>query len=249
MRWDEEYAISAFTDFLKNLGPVEPIVWEPVGKTHEAPDYYVMWRQPFAVEVTAIMDEELLVDGKPLTSAGVLGGLARFFEDLQSEAKRQGILRGTYQLCMEPVPRLADMRARIRDKIFDYLARTQELEQAGEVTIDLPPHREFSLRKLRKGKDVIYPVVIGGKSGAEIPGDLRRHLDAALSKKRWKLRGIAEPKVLLILDRYGFGDAQRWRSAVESISLGGFHTVARVWTEKTLQILASEEKTWLSQTI
>lgn len=241
-RWDEEYAVGAFTEFLKGVNPLVQIDWEPVNSADEPPDYYLKWRQRFAVEVTAVMDEELL-DGKPFTSAKVAEELARFCEDLEREAKNQGILRGTYSLAMEPVASLSRLRKSIAGAVFHYLRSTKDLEEAEEMEIG--PHYEFGLRKLRQGKDVIYPAVIGGKSGADIFDDLLRHLEDALSKKRHKLRKIVEPSILLILDRYGFGDPQSWLSAARSVSFSGFHTVARVWTERTIQILATEEEAWL----
>jgi hypothetical protein len=241
-RWDEEYAVQAFTEFLRGVDPLTQIDWEDVNKADEPPDYYLRWRQRFAVEVTSVMDEKFL-DGKPFTSAQVTHDLASFCEDLEREARKQEILRGTYRLAMEPVASLSRMRKSIRGAVFEYLGRTQKLAKAEEIEIG--PHQEFSLEKLRQGKDVIYPAIVGWKSGADIPGDLHRHLGDALAKKRHKLREVAEPRILLIFDRYGFGNPQNWWSAARSVSFSGFHTVARVWIEKTVQILVTEEEAWL----
>lgn len=244
-RKDEEFCKVAFSLHLQRQSYKE-MEWREVSRSEEPPDYMLnIADRKFAVEITTLMEVEE-TGGFRYPSQALDISLRRFCERLERDAKKANILSGLYILGLEPIANLKVREPGIRRRIFDYMERTKAVNISPCETLARDGINRIDIQKWGNYKNCLAPVISRGEGTweGEIKSAARRILYEALERKRWKLRKIQLPKILLLLDRYHCADAESWTNAAREINFDGFHAVARIWQDASTLVLHSDEDEW-----
>lgn len=244
---NEEFCKQEFDAFLQRTVSVSKSLWRDVERANEPPDYYLSldgtW---YAVEVTTITGQ-LQVGSRSLPQVEVVAALRGFARAIESQAKRDGFLRGMYIVSFgRPIDDFRLLRERIRDSLLGYIKSTQGLSSAPEEVVFRRGRQFCSIRKHRSAPD---SVGVGGpwlgRWEAVLADEICDLLAERLRDKAHKLRKVEEPKILLLRDRYHFADrADYWACMAGFPFLGCFHTLFVARSSAESFVLHSQEPAW-----
>lgn len=252
-RADEELCKSQFDMFLKAFVDLGEVTWEEVAQKNEPPDYYLLLDDVrFAVEVTTLM-EKVSVGTSSLLPRGVIHQfLKRFVDTVQSVARADGCLQGNYLVSFPtPIDGFADVQDSLREALLEYIRRNAGLNTAPQEIVferRIPQQRpqRCGIQKVNSDRDQI---VMGGpmwfKWEGEVSQDVCRLLNHRLDDKASKLKDIADPWILLLLDSYVFADAGFYQGCVSDLAaVSAFHTVFIVQGREQAFILHTKDSNW-----
>jgi len=213
----------------------------------EPPDFYLrVDRRSFAVEVTRVMEKHA-VGGLSIPTHGVRAALEKLAQDVQDEARRRGILSGSYGMNFAPVADLRGLAPRLVADTLRYIEATQAVTAAPRtVLVSLPHGRSIAIQKVAASPDRVGSLMVIGpvKRAHVVQEELIRLLRETLDRKRASLSRVRLPRILLLVDSYLYGDLEHWRYAAERTNMTGFHTVARIADLGVCHVLHSEEAPW-----
>jgi hypothetical protein len=244
-RKDEEFCRVAFSQHLQRQS-FNKMAWREVPRSEEPPDYVLsIADRKFAVEITTLMEIEE-IGGFRYPSEALDISLRRLCERLERDAKKTKILSGLYILGLEPIANLKIREPEIRQRVFDYMRRTKALNIGPCETLARDGINRIDIQKWGNHKSCLAPVTSRGEGTweDEIRSAARQMLYEALEQKRWKLRKIQLPKILLLLDRYHCADSESWTDAARGINFDEFHAVARIWQDASTLVLHSDDDEW-----
>jgi hypothetical protein len=253
-RADEELCKSQFDSFVKGFLDPAGIIWEKVRQEDEPPDYYlVLENARFAVEVTTLM-EKVSVGTSSLLPRGVIRNiLKRFVGRVESIAKDKGYLQGKHLVFFPtPIDNFGDVQDSIQKRLLEYIRRNAGLNAAPrEIVFERRiPQQRPQRCEIQKLNDQRNQVLMGGpvwsKWEGEMVQDMCQLLNDRLDIKASKLKGITEPWLLLLLDRYVFADPGVYEECVSGLAAASsFHTVFIVQNNERAFILHSQNANWL----
>jgi hypothetical protein len=187
-------------------------VWEDVPQNREPPDWFLTINKTrYAVEATTIEDFLIITPTSKLSAANVSATLFAFIKDIERAAIDQGILSGTYNITICPIPNFARNRQIFLDKFLCYIRQTQSLPYAEEYSLGYVRHEQVTIQKIHnKENRVMGGLLLGGRWEEEAQKDLLELVSKALVEKVYKLRSVSESKILLLLDDYHFSFMADW---------------------------------------
>ena len=252
-RADEELCKSQFDLFLKAVADPAGGTWEEVAQGNEPPDYYLLLDDVrFAVEVTTLM-EKVSVGTSSLLPRGVIHRiLKRFVDTVQSVARADGFLQGNYLVSFPtPIDDFANIQDSLQEALLEYIRRNAGLNTAPQEIVferKIPQQRpqRCGIQKVNSNRD---QVLMGGamwfKWEGEVSQDVCQLLNHSLDVKASKLKDIADPWILLLLDSYVFADPGDYRESVSNLAaVGVFHTVFIVQGREQAFILHTKDSNW-----
>ena len=248
-RKHEEIARSELEGLVEHLFPCTNVEWEEVPQELEPPDWFVtIGEDRYAVEATTVI-EPIDTSNATLSAWGISVALSRLIEEIEGEAKEKGILSGAYVIFLCPVLNLAKTRSQIKQFALDYIRATQDLPSAPEKAFSLADDCTLSIKKLHCESQYVAEV-IGYKVKPEWESrtEIVRLLAQTLAEKDIKLRNIAEPVILLILDAYYYAEASDWVEAISSISVPSrFECICRIAPFAQSTIIWAKSSRWMGQ--
>jgi hypothetical protein len=253
-RADEEFCKAQFDTFIKQFFTLSEVTWEEVAQRDEPPDYYLfLGNTRFAVEVTTLMELVSVGASSPLPHFQIHRLLEQFIDRVEEIAREEGYLQGNYLVSFStPIDNFADVRDGIRDKLLEYIQSTSGIETSPlEIVFEriIPQQRpqQCGIQKLgSKPNRVIGGGPVWVKWEGEAAEDICDLLNESLNTKADKLKGVGEPKILVLLDEYRFADRQMYEDCVHRLSsLAHFHTVFVVQGKNDRFPLHSRNRDWL----
>jgi len=222
-----------FHMWLKANGTYSSITWdfEPNGpKT--APDYLLTLNgKQFAVEVTAVMHQEV-VDDQRLAQAGVSSAQCALVKQAEQECIDRGVLSGLYRVHFTgAIPNLSKSKAkrRIIDELVKYVAATQTDYQAPEqpIILDGTQVQVCTIAKISNRETVQADVFYMTSSldwAHDVPFcDLLRE---AIERKAKLLENISLPVILLLDGRDRIEQPPAWYACLKDYPpISEFHTI------------------------
>lgn len=213
MRDEEQLCRDQFTRYLLHHQIVSPheYRWR---SGDEPPDYYLHVRhhpQPYAVEVTALIDNQL-VDGQKLYYLHNLWDKA--LGHIEAEARRLKLLRGQYVLSTAYSPTDKTIKRRLRLGILEYLEATHHLPTAPSEPI---LGEDETLGTIRKVNGHHHQLTFLPVFKAWGESQTRALLETVLKKKVSKMAHLSHPKILLLHDRYGIEQQANYQAALQTL--------------------------------
>jgi len=196
----------------------------------DPPDWYLrIDNARFAVEATSIT-EELKLAGNAIPSPSASMALAEFIDNVEQAAKDLGVLSGAYLVSLCPIPNLQQHRDGLQSHFLQYISETRDVASAPERGLGFIGNHELTITKLHDDATYVAEAIsFETKSGQEAQEELQRYLSAVLATKKHKLRNVAEPLILPILDAYHYSHIADWKLAVANISeRSAFRCIARI---------------------
>jgi hypothetical protein len=213
----------------------------------DPPDWYLdVGESRFAVEATSVT-EIFTLGGTQIPSPGVYVSLASFVNDLEETARSQGILSGSYLVCLSPIPNFPQHRASLESQFMAYIKDTQNLASAPLLFLGFIGNNEVSIQKVGGIEDrVAEAISMEAKSGGQAREELKSYLDAALATKTHKLRAVQEPTVLPILDDFHYSHVADWRTAIaQSPDRASFSAIVRISPPDDSSVIWPTDASWL----
>ncbi|MFN0195935.1 MAG: hypothetical protein ACKVT0_04275 [Planctomycetaceae bacterium] len=186
-------------------------------------------------------------NGRKLTEHGIRRSLEELTTRISTAAKRRGILAGAYALHLTPVPDLRAIEPALTAACLEYIALTQSRTTAERhVLARYPRGRKLSIQKVGDSSAYVGALITIDlpKRDPQVIEEIRIILTDRIEEKRRKLRRVRLAKVLLLVDSYSYGENYHWRHAAEGVAFREFHTVARVHSATTVQVLHSLDSQW-----
>ena len=205
---EEDLCIRCLTDHLRSLCNSNDIKFVPVDQKEQPPDYWItVQERTFAVEVTSITIE---------TSVGYDAQCKHFEASVEAEAKRNGLLSGTYVLTVERYPSLPKRGSQqwtqwVNGAVI-YMKTTRNSHQDNGIYLTDSSVGSIRVSKIGAQGDLV--ALVGPVSGLiarqGIVADMARLMQNAIVIKRKKLlkkdHDILKHcagAVLLFYDAYG----------------------------------------------
>jgi hypothetical protein len=254
-RADEEFCRGQFDTFITQFVAPSEVAWEEVAQRDEPPDYYLLLgNTKLAVEVTTLVELDSVGTSSPLPHFQIRRVLEQFVDKIEETAKERG-LQGNYLVSFSaPIDNFAAVQDEIQHKLLEYIWSTRGLETASlkivfERVVSQQRPQQCGIQKLGSKRN---RVVTGGPIWPKWEGEAAQGicdlLRESLNAKADKLKGIEEPRILLLLDEYPFADRQMYESCVHRLSsLVHFHTVFIVRDQNEGFPLYSQNPDWLRQ--
>jgi len=253
-REDEEFCKAQFDTFVKQFFTLPEVTWEEVAQRDEPPDYYVcLGNTRFAVEVTTLMELVSVGTSSPLPHFQIHRLLEKFVDNVEEIAGKAGYLQGNYLVSFStPIDNFSDVQDEIRDKLLGYIQNTSDTETSPlEIVFErIVPQQRPQQCGIQKLGNKPNRVVEGGPVWVKWEGEAAEGicdlLNESLDTKAGKLKGIGEPKILVLLDEYRFADRQMYEDCARRLSsLAHFHTVFVVQGQNEGFPLHSRNYDWL----
>jgi hypothetical protein len=250
-RADEESCKTQFDAFLRKFFAPSEVIWKEVAQQDEPPDYYLLLgNTQFAVEVTTLVEKVLVGSASSLPHAVISKILQDFVDEVEATAQAEDCLHGDY-LVSFPIDDFAAIRGEIQKGLLDYIRGTDSWERAPlKIVFErITPQQRPQQCGIQKVGNKLDRVISGGPVWVKWEGDatidLCGLLNESLTTKVDKLRDIAAPKILLLLDEYVFADPEMYGKCIPQISsLSSFHTVFVVQGNKRGFVLYSQHSDW-----
>jgi hypothetical protein len=206
IREEEKAAEQAFDNYLRSCGVADQD-WDEGG---DPPDLLLRCGgREYAVEVTQLHAQYPQASGRTISEPGICKVASKITDEVEAEAKRRGILRGTYLIAFDdPYDNFNGCRKEVRDALLDFIASTRDEEHTPWQMRHTAGGQVFHLQKLRIAPNMVGESVSGGGGWeGEIREQLRDLVDDAVAVKSRKLtKGrVSRPWVLLLLDRFYVG--------------------------------------------
>jgi len=255
-RADEEFCKAQFDTFIKQFFTLPEVIWEEVAQRDEPPDYYLfLGNTRFAVEVTTLMELVSVSASSRLPHFHIHRLLEQFVDNVEEIARKEGYLQGNYLVAFSTaIDNLTDVQDGMRDKLLEYIQTTSIVETAPLETVfeRIAPQQRSQRCGIQKLGSKPNRVVVGGPVWSKWEGEAAEGicdlLSESLNTKADKLRGIGEPKILVLLDEYRFANRQMYEDCVHRLSsLAHFHTVFVVWDQNEGFPLYSHNLDWLKR--
>ncbi len=239
-RLDEELCKQKFDEFLHQRNGSDMIVWEDVAQQDEPPDYILhLNNEKYAVEVTRLI-ETIELQPQSQSSLGVSASLSRFVKNIEQTALRDDILHGGYVVKLWPLDNFSAIQGTMFEKALEYIRKTKSLETAPAIILLRQNWKKCSIQKLGNKKNYVGEAIIyEAKWEGEANQELCLIMGAAITEKRYKLRNIVIPKILLLLDSYGYTHitGNIWQDCLsKNKDVQWFHTIFVVTTNKNIVI-------------
>ena len=242
---NEEFCKSKFDDFLKKTSVSASIVWQD---GDEPPDYYLSLDDArYAVEVTILM-EKLAVGASTMPRIAVIASLWDFVDEVEQIARERNLLHGTYIVRFsKPIENFHSMKENIRTALLYYIESTQDLDKAPSQIVLKRGRQSCVIEKLHSQSDRIHKTGPNNAKGeGEVATEICYLLEEKLAKKRYKLRNVTLPQIVLLYDSYHFADPEMYKHCGSKLSpLASFHTVFVVQSNSEGFILHSQNPGWL----
>lgn len=250
-REDEKICKRSFDAYLATKLDPKDVSWLDGDKR---PDYYLVIRgvEKYAVEATTVM-EMVTVGSTEFEWASIIHSLWDLVLEVEKKASNEGALSGFYSVFFSsPITNFAKVRASIKEGLLNYVRRTQADDSAPlEIIFDQPGKKglrqECTIEKFKNSPSKIYlsGPMTGFKWEGEIQQEVRRLLQAVVTKKAHKLSQVEFPKILLLLNAYPFVDSACYKQCVPTLtSLADFHTVFIVEDENRGYVLYTSGSDW-----
>jgi len=242
MRSDEEFAMEAFSRFLRDIGETKH-TWIPGA---DPPDFLLqIGQRTLSVEVTRVMQSFDVGHGR-MPYAGAAAAMRRLAESLETRARDAGILHGQYVLHLSPVPILSKNLPELLTAGLRYIDETQKVETAeGRALWEQFGGGEIQVKKLSSGTGAVLPTF--GPPEPKWGPDIVRE-GANLIQERIVTKSAAAvagaDSILLLLDEYLYAHDDVWEAATNGIPRHPFHTIARICHDRRCQLLFTTENEW-----
>jgi hypothetical protein len=254
-RADEELCRAQFDTFMKKFFTPSQVTWEEVAQQNEPPDYYLLLgTMKFAVEVTTLIETVSVGTLSALPHSVIRRFFQEFVDEVETIAKTKGYLQGDYLVSFStPIESFAVVQDVIRAKLLEYIQNTNGFDEAPlEVVFERStPQQRPQQCGIQKVGSELNRIVAGGPVWAKWEGEAAQDicdlLRQSLGIKADKLKDIAHPKILLLLDEYRFADQQMYQKCVPHLSLlASFHTIFVVQSYRRGFPLHSQNHNWLA---
>lgn len=244
----EMLAKERFDEFLNALCPADPISWIEVPQADEPPDYCLrLGKVEYAVEVTTLM-EKVTVGELRLSTRGIVNFLWNLVGEVETAAKRDGVLRGAYLVSfLSPIENLREIKDTLQSDLLDYIRTTKNLTNTCQKLVLDRGRQRCAIEKIHDRADSVY---LGGPAGTKWDGEIAEEicqlLEERIKNKSHKLRGLSQSMILLLYDSYRFADRQMYRNCLSQIgSVTDFHSIFVVAGNEESFMLYSENRDWL----
>jgi hypothetical protein len=247
-RPNEEATRAEFQRILSQNFPNAKISWEDVPQKREPPDWYVTLDDAqFAVEATTIYDFLTVTASTKMSAALVSAALQSFIKkDVEQQGRAAGILRGTYNVTLAPIPNLSEHRAELARRFLEYIEQTKNDEKADLYSLGYVQNSQITIQKIHCQKDsVMAGILMGVKWEGEAQEDLKDGLSKALADKNYKLRNVSAPKILLLEDNFIYSFMAEWASAISQCDdKTSFECILRIASPDKNQVLWAKSARW-----
>ena len=243
----EKHCKESLERYVLSISPHSIINWEDVEKKNEPPDYYLVFNgKRFAVEITQIVRKEIVGTKTPLPASIIRDLLHKFVsEEVEAVARDKGILRGSYTVYFtKPIFNFSIVKDKIQLMLLNYISDTQYAIQSDQEVVYKHGREEC---RVRKSSNLENKVIMGGPTLSmwmgEAPTEFAQLIDERLVEKRWRLRNINDPKILLLHNKYPFvihsGDIKI--CPLDRLSTETFHAVFLIYANMDLEVLHLRE--------
>jgi hypothetical protein len=261
-RKTESICRKSFTSFLEKVCFQRNVHWQIV--QDDPPDYYLTFddSKRFAVEVTESKVFRLsILDKAPVSEKTFRAYHKRLIGQIQSEALRRGVLKGTYVIWFrDPIATHLDYKKLIdnlKQEYFEYLQETKLLQRKPFKKLRIDGMWISSIEKIGGETDCIYPALGGNVAwlnSLENKQTVKQALQQAIDGKKSRLdkRCISDEKILLFYDSYLLDDKSTYLSIHDEIgNLEYFHTIfihlpvdqeGFVFSSKCLEVFMGSKK-------
>jgi len=243
-RESEEICKRSFNAYLATKLDPEDVSWLD---GDEPPDYYLMVRGvKYAVEATTVM-EMVTVGSTEFEWARIIQSLWSLVVEVEREASNEGALSGTYAVGFSsPITNFAQFRASIKERMLNYVHRTQADDSAPLEVIFERQGQECFVQKLdNKSSEIGIAGPMRFRWEVESQQEACRLLQAIVTNKAHKLSQVEFPKILLLLNEYRLVDSAYYKECVPTLkSLDDFHTIFVVEDEDTGYVLHTSGSDW-----
>lgn len=258
----ESFCADAFDQFLEVQLQLHNRTWiDRSSKQQDPPDYILTVNgDDFAVEITTT---RVLRDVS--IGAGQIGeetyehSHTNFIDELDSTARQSGILHGTYVVAFRKPMADSDfrrVRKNVREKLLDYIDNTKRRVTAPARSIRYQDRYVCSVEKLGTGNDLVAESFtdVAWPESTEVKSRTCKILQTAVTEKKESFLTKSQveksvlnlPRILLLLNTYGFADRSLYSDCVTSIRhLNFFHSIFIVQLDGTGYVLHSQEPSWL----
>jgi hypothetical protein len=202
----------------------------------------------YAVEVTILM-LKVDVGAKNPLPVGIIRDFIRKFvvDEVESVARNKGFLKGTYSISFsEPITNFVNVKDMIQSELLNFIQTTQEISKSHPSVVYKHKRQECLIEKLHIEDD---KVIMGGPIISRWEGEAleeaKQLLANRLDEKKYRLRNINDPKILLLHNKYSFADIETYKACIsEMLSLKSFHTIFVAESNNEGKILYSQEPSW-----
>jgi len=204
MKPEEEHAKKTFLTYLADrIGLYSATIKE--GK--EPPDYFLTINdQEYALEITTIM-LNVTLGSKNIPEFGYVSFIDEIEKEIEAEAKKRGILDGTYLICsFGPFKKLS--KSKIKDNAIEYIKKHQNIEKGHWQTIYKEGDRKIEILKVGTASKLVD----GGSISPDfslrwrenIPKEACIRLEVCLKDKyeNEKLRKVRLPIISVLYNEY-----------------------------------------------
>jgi hypothetical protein len=226
MRYDEELCKEAVSKLIKENGGSPH--WE---EGPDPPDYFVeIDNVKYAVEVTSIHGFTEL-ENKRYTWTQLSNELLDFGQEICDQIELKVTVKGSYFLSLPPLPSLKDQKSKILKCALNFFnLNSLNTGVTSKNTIFKIKNKEVEIWKVKDTGSAITPMSLpGGALITRREEQLSGLLKVAIESKIQKLKGFNYPKILVILDRYGFERSKdEWKDNISESSTNFFKSIIRV---------------------
>ncbi len=241
----EKNTLSEFQKFLSQLLPQSSFIWEDVPQEKEPPDWYLtIDGKLYAVEATTIVVDLEISPNMKIPEPKVTNTLVRFVKEVEDQAKYRKILKGCYLIALSPIANLSEHHDKLMEELLNYIQKTKN-------EIQLEKHKPFSnnqisIQKVDCDNDRVgHMVFLGVKSDRDSQDELESKIHEALKSKTNKLKGISNPKILLLFDDFHYSHISDWLSAIANCDYKkNFECIVQIDPPNNNRILWTSNLNW-----
>jgi hypothetical protein len=208
-RDDEELCKARFDVYLLTLFERGEVIWIPVEKRCEPPDFYLeLAGVKYAVEVTSLIEKMHTRTGNEISFLSTLFPLKELVESVSVRAKQGGCLNGGYKVVFkEPFEDLARIKGRLERDLLDYIKKTKNENTSPELMVHKQGDQICTITKVHNQAGEVQMIWNRGAINVDgLEADICRLVKERLDEKEYRLRNIRIPKIILLHDLYGFGE-------------------------------------------
>jgi|GEM_PF-4431172 len=267
MEADEEKAVASFREHLRSKGfqSGDPIVGE------DPPECYLkIGGTDYAVEVMRLVDS-VPIDRKAWSRATYEHWAQCLAKEIEEEAKARKVLKGSYQLRVcGPFENAPKLEKTIRRAALQFIGSTQDCPVGCGKFLVSPNEKGLPTGNGRTDLSPEYLHGVGQKfcaitkRGSEpaqvIPridsphwfawkqdhiNEARSLLQGAIFRKKHKLRGVSQPRILILPDNFRYIDTGIYKACFDELQcLEDFHTVCLVDANQQVLMVFTANKSW-----
>lgn len=217
----EEFCKNEFDSFLRNKISTRSVTWKDVAQIDEPPDYYLSFgKTVFAVEVSMLMANIDLADNKKIPRAGVIASYRNLIFEIRKVVEAKNYLSGAYIVQFSrPLLNFCNIKNELKNKITEYIKFTKKSDKLDCCLLYRDGRGKCLIKKLHNNKNYInFSGLTIIKWGGEAQKDIKSLLQERISEKKYKLRNINEPKILLLYDAYYFATKLMFEKSINYIN-------------------------------